>query len=376
MEIGAIRGLLLAVMLLAASCRAATEQPHPPTLSECESAIAAIGGFLAARMTDSRTGAIFVNAADDRPSVAGEARNHDALSEAVGQMMELALLRNDRGLFGRQFALAREKFQAAPGGFLAWKIALDPLRRASTSATLDDWRVAWACREAARRWDWPEADKFGMELAAAVARGTEEHGIPPPAFNLGDSSAGRGAVLLCYLHLPAMKAFSADIPGLDGIYAASLRVLRGIPSAPGMLPAKWDPEREKYSRGVSDEVLALITLLHMQATEPDAPRLREAVEVRRRHFRKHGTLPQAFDCTTGDALGERAGAAVYALWARLLLARGLREEAGAAVRMMLAFQNAPGRDFAGAIGGYPVFSFDQIEALLALESYRAALASP
>ncbi len=366
---------LLAGALVAASGFAGVQVP-PPSLAECESAIAEIGGFLAKRMTDPGTDAIFVNAATDRPTVAGEARNRDALSESAGQMMELALLRNDRGLFGRQFALAREKFQEAPGGFLAWKISLDPLSRASTSATLDDWRVAWACRVAARRWEWPEADIFGKELAEALARGTGAQGLPPPAFNLGDSSPGKGAVPLCYLHLPAMSEFAADIRGIADIRAASLRVLRGIPSAPGMIPAKWDPAREKYSRGIADEVLALITLLHMQAAEPDDPRVREAVEVRRRHFREQGTLPQAFDCATGEALGEPAGAAVYALWARLLLARGLQEEAGAAVRMMLSFRNASDPEFAGAIGGYPVFSFDQIEALLALESYRAALSPP
>ena len=364
-----MRRAVIGILLAGATCACAAD---PPTPEECAAAAAEIGGFLEKRMTDPATGAVFVNAVEDRPAVAGEARNRDVLSEAVGQMMELALLRGDREMFARQFALAREKFQAEPGGFLAWKIALDPLRRASTSATLDDWRVAWACRAAARRWDWPEADELGVALVKAISRGTERGKIPPPAFNLPDGSPGAGAVPLCYLHLPAMKDFAADVPGAGEMLAQSLAVVRGIASAPGMVPAKWDPAARKYTRGLADEVLALITLLHMQAAEPDAARLREAVDVRLRYFRERGRLPQAFDSETGEVLGEPAGAAVYALWARLLLARGLREEAGGAVRMMLSFQNPPGADFAGAIGGYPVFSFDQIEALLALESYRTA----
>ena len=359
-------------VFLAGAASACAAAPAPPTPEECAAAAAEIGGFLEKRMTDPGTGAVFVNAVEDRPAVAGEARNRDALSEAVGQMMELALLRGDREMFGRQLALAREKFQAAPGGFLAWKIALDPLRRASTSATLDDWRVAWACRAAARRWGWPEADELGAGLVKAIARGPERGKIPPPAFNLSDGSPGRGAVPLCYLHLPAMKDFAGDVPGAGEILEESLGVLRGIEAAPGMVPARWDPATGKYSRGMADEVLALITLLHLHAAEPGAARLREAVDVRLRYFRERGRLPQAFDSGTGEGLGEPAGAAVYALWARLLIARGFREEAGEAVRMMLSFQNPPGAGFAGAIGGYPVFSFDQIEALLALESYRVA----
>jgi hypothetical protein len=101
--------------------------------------------------------------------VAGEARNQDALSEEVGQVMELALLRGDRRMFERQFAPIRDKFQGKPGGFLAWKITLDPFKRADTSATLDDWRVIWACRPAAKRWGLGEVDKFARALAEELA---------------------------------------------------------------------------------------------------------------------------------------------------------------------------------------------------------------
>src|SRR4051812_39365837 len=55
-------------------------------------------------------GAIFVNAVSDRPSVVGEARNHELLSETVGQRMELALLEKDRATFEKQLALAKNVF--------------------------------------------------------------------------------------------------------------------------------------------------------------------------------------------------------------------------------------------------------------------------
>jgi hypothetical protein len=346
-----------------------------PTARDVEAAIASIGGFLTEHMTDRATGAVYVNAINDRPVVAGEARNQDALSEAVGQVMELALLRGDRRMFEQQFALTRDKFQDKPGGFLAWKITLDPFKRADTSATLDDWRVVWACRLAAKRWGLPEVDKFGRLLAAELAAKATGYFIPPPAFNLGDGSPGKGAVLLCYLHLPAMLAFADEIPAIRAFYDHSLEVLDSIPLPPGVVPAKWDPVTRKFSSGVSDEVLALITLRYLQEVRPGAPLVKAGVESRLRFFREHGRLPQAFDTKTGAGVGEPAGAAVYALWARLLVDVGQPEEAGPAIGKMLEFQNGPDAKFTGAIGGYPVFSFDQLEALLALESYRAAVSA-
>lgn len=353
----------------AADCR--TE----PAASDAASFTAAakdIEVFLQSKMTDPETGAVFVNAVDDRPVVAGEARNHDVLSETVGQLMELALLRRDRALFDRQFQLLKARFVGKPSGFLAWKISLEPARQADTSATLDDWRVAWACRLAARIWPSGEVEEFGKTLAEHVARGSSGKFIPPPAFNLGDGSPGSGAVLLCYLHLPAMHEFAADIPECRDLYANSLEVLRGIKSPRGMIPAKWDPVTREYSAGASDEVLALITLLYWHDREPDNPRVRDALDVRLQHFRGKGSLPQAFDSSTGEALAVPAGASVYALWTRLLLASGHRDDAAAAIRKMLEFQNPPDSQFPRAIGGYPVFSFDQLEVLLALEDYLRA----
>lgn len=356
------------MLLVPLAWQGRAESP-PSGVTPFKTAAAAIAKFLDSRMTDPATGAVFVNAVDDRPAVAGEARNHDALSETAGQLMEWAILRGDRELFERQLHVVKSRFLGESSGFLAWKISLDPARQADTSATLDDWRVAWACRVAARIWSSAEVGAFGKALAERLARGSTGQFIPPPAFNLGDGSPGTGAVLLCYLHLPAMQEFAEDIAECRDLYANSLRVLNGIKSARGMIPAKWDPETREYSAGASDEVLALITLLYWHDREPDNPRVRDAVDVRLRHFREHGSLPQAFDSSTGDALHVPAGASVYALWTRLLLACGHPEDAAAAIRKMLEFQSPPDGEFPGAIGGYPVFVFDQVEALLALEAY-------
>lgn len=335
----------------------------------------AIERFLSARMTDPASGVVLVNAVADRPVVAGEARNRDALSETCGQLLELALIRGDRDLFDRQFRIARDLFQGGPAGFLAWKIAVDPLKRADTSATLDDWRVAWACHAAAGRWGDREVGAFGLALVRSIVGRSVGMEVPPPAFNLGDGSAGSGEVPLCYLHLPAMSAFAPQVPGCDALLANSLAILDGIPSPPGMVPAKWDPVSRSYSEGASDEVLALVTLLHMQAEDPANERLREALAVRSRHFEESGTLAQAYDAGTGGALPAPAGAAVYALWARLMVGAGRFEMAGAAIEKLLKFQEGPGSEFSGAIGGYPVYSFDQLEALLALEAYERATSS-
>jgi hypothetical protein len=374
MRIHAGLALLLAVGRLAAQSADPVPTPPPaPNLAEVRAARDAINAFLEQRMTDPATGAVYVNAVNDRPVVAGEARNHEVLSEAVGQMMELALLRGDRALFERQVQLINSRFLDPASGFLAWKIRLEPPSQADTSATLDDWRVVWAGLLADRRWKMKDAAKLGTDLAGRLVTGSEGMVIPPPAFNLGGGSPGSGAVLLCYLHLPAMDLAAGVAPGARRIYDDSLAVLRGIDSAPGMVPARWDPATRQYATVAADEVLALITLLYLQEMDPGNQRLADAIRVRSDFFRENGRLPQAFDPVSGRAVGDPAGASVYALWIRLLLAAGRPfEEAGPAVARMLEFQNGPDSPFPGAIGGYPVFSFDQLEVLLALEAYLQA----
>lgn len=374
--------MLAVLAILLSAGRAAAQTPDPmqtpppaPGLSEVKAARDAIWKFLEERMMDPATGAIYVNAVNDRPIVAGEARNHEVLSEAVGQMMELALLRGDRALFERQVKLINERFLDPASGFLAWKIRLDPPAQADTSATLDDWRVVWAGLLASKRWGMKDAAKLGTDIAEKLTAGSEGMVIPPPAFNLGGGSPGSGSVLLCYLHLPAMDLAAGVVPGARRIYDESSAVLRGIDSAPGMVPARWDPETRKYGTGPADEVLALITLLYIQERDPTDARLADAIHVRSEFFREHGRLPQTFDPVSGRAVGDPAGASVYALWIRLLLATGRPlAEAGPAMARMLEFQNEADNQFPGAIGGYPVYSFDQLEVLLALEAYLQAAA--
>jgi hypothetical protein len=125
-------------MVFLSSLRAAW--PEPVTRDEAIRAAAEIEAFLSTRMTDPN-GAVTVNAVRDRPVIAGEARNDDILSETVGQMMELALLRSDREAFALQLKVLN-KF-IGPSGLAAWKIS--GTNKAADSATIDDLRIADAC---------------------------------------------------------------------------------------------------------------------------------------------------------------------------------------------------------------------------------------
>jgi hypothetical protein len=364
--------LMRAIIVMTSLTHLFASELQPVTTDEARLARDQIGKFLTSNLTDASSGAVFVNAARDRPVIAGEARNRDCLSEAAGQMMELALLRNDQVLFEKQFQLVKNRFSGGKSGFLAWKISVDSDWAATTSATLDDWRVVWAAGQAGKKWGFTKVGDFGRELAAAIVHGSGDRVLPPSAFNLSDGSPGDGAVLLCYLHLPAMAAFAGEMPDLRKILTRSQILLESSSGAVGMVPQSWNPKGEVYSSGSSDETLALLALQYLQGFDARSQLVQDAVKFRIDYFTAHGELPQAFDVSDGSPQAGTAGASVYAMFARLLVATGNLPEAGKALRKMLEFQNQESDPYAGAIGGYPVFSFDQLEALLALEDFLGA----
>ena len=89
-------------------------------------------------------------------------------------------------------------------------------------------------------------------------------------------------------------------------------------------------------------------------------------------FRERGHLPESYDTATAEASAAAGGATVHALFSRLLLAAGRTDEAARALRVALGFQTRT-PPFAGAIGDAPVFSFDQLEVLLALTDFLRAI---
>lgn len=341
--------------------------PDPVSRDEAAQALLEIGNFLGTHMT-APSGAVTVNAVRDRPAIAGEARNDDLLSETVGQMMELALLREDRAGFSRQLGVLRQF--AGPSGLPAWKISAG--EKAADSATIDDLRIADACFLAAHRWPDLGAEEPARRIAAALAAAAGEN-LFPPALSLSDGTGRLAVVPLCYLMPGTLARLAREEPRLAPVADEALRLALGDRHRAGLPAQRYDPVNQRWLHGWCDEQLALITLREIQSADPASAEVRAGIDLRLAHFREHGSLPEAFDSLTGEPSGGRGGAAVHANFARLLLADGRTEDAARALRVVLEFQNRTS-PFAGAIGPAPVFSFDQLEVLLALADFLRATA--
>lgn len=331
-------------------------------------ALAALQGFVETSMTEA-SGAIIVNAVTDRVSIAGEARNRDILSETVGQRMEVALLQNDPDAFRRQLDLI-PAFRGKTG-LLAWKILEKPAWKAADSATIDDWRIAAACLEAAKRWNLPGADETARSLALALLKFQTPAGLFPVAIGINIGNSSRDPVPLCYLMPGAILRLSTSIPELAGAARKAFEVATHGRIHPGLPAQRYDPETARWLHGRSDDVLALLTLLEIQRFDPVHPVIKEALTLRLKRLAMSGHLPESWDSATGEPSASPAGAAVYACFLRLLVRDGQLAEAGAALKLMLEFQNKEGQ-FQGGIGGAPVYSFDQMEVMLALAEFVAA----
>lgn len=340
--------------------------PEPVTRDEAARAADEIEKFLAAQMT-APGGAITVNAVRDRPVIAGEARNDDRLSETVGQMMELALLRDDRGAFARQLAVLPDFL--GPSGLPAWKLSGND--KAADSATIDDLRIADACFQAAQRWPDLAAEPDARAIARALVAAAADREVLPAALALSDGKGKTAPLPVCYLMPGTLARLAREESGLAPLAADALRLSLADRRHGGLPARQYDPLSKQWIHGPCDEQLALITLREIHAADPANNDVRKGIARRLAGFRQRGHLPESYDSATGEASTAPGGATVHALFARLLLASGHKEEAARALRVALGFQTRT-PPFAGAIGGAPVFSFDQLEVLLALTDFLRA----
>lgn len=355
---------VVVLMVLVSSLAAAW--PEPLTRDEATRAAAEIEKFLAEHMT-TREGAVTVNAVRERPVIAGEARNDDRLSETVGQMMELALLRDDREAFVRQLALLPDFL--GPSGLPAWKIS--GTEKAADSATIDDLRIADACFLAAQRWPDLGAEGPARAIARVLVDAAADREVLPAALALSDGRGKAATIPVCYLMPGTLTRLAHKEPGLAPAAADALRISLADRRHPGLPPRQYDPLAKQWIHGPCDEQLALITLREIHAVEPANEDVRQGIERRLADFRHRGHLSEFYDSATGEASGASGGATVHALFARLLIASGHLEEAARALSVSLGFQTRT-PPFAGAIGAAPVFSFDQLEVLLALTDFLRA----
>lgn len=352
---------VVVLMMLVSSLAAAW--PEPVTRDEATRAAAEIEKFLSAQMTTPE-GAVTVNAVRDRPVIAGEARNDDRLSETVGQMMELALLRDDREAFARQLALLPAFL--GPSGLPAWKIS--GTDKAADSATIDDLRIADACFLATQRWPDLGAETHARAITRVLVGAATDREVFPAALALSDGRGKTATIPVCYLMPGTLARLAGKDPGLAPIAADALRISLADRRHPGLPPRQYDPLAKQWLHGPCDEQLSLITLREIHSADPRNEDVRQGIARRLSDFRLRGHLPESYDSATGEASGTPGGATVHALFARLLIASGHLEEAARALRVSLGFQTST-PPFAGAIGAAPVFSFDQLEVLLALTDF-------
>jgi hypothetical protein len=337
--------------------------PEPVTRAEAAQAAAEIESFLSERMTG-QDGAVTVNAVRGRPVIAGEARNADLLSETIGQMMELALLRNDREAFARQLKLLPAFL--GPSGLPAWKIS--GTAKAADSATIDDLRIADACFLAAQRWPDLGAEAPARAIAHTLVAAAADRKVLPAALALSDGQGKTTIIPVCYLMPGTLARLAREEAGLSIAAGEALRISLADRRHPGLPARQYDPIGDKWIHGPCDEQLALITLREIQSVDPSNQDVREGIERRLSDFRERGHLPESYDTATAEASTAAGGATVHALFSRLLLAAGRTDEAARALRVALGFQTRT-PPFAGAIGDTPVFSFDQLEVLLALTDF-------
>ena len=148
-----------------------------------------------------------------------------------------------------------------PSGLLAWKVSADLTKKAESSATIDDWRVAYACKMAFDLWQRQAAFDYGLQVSTTLVNAIQKIGLMPVALDLEKGRGERQRLPLCYLHLSAMKSWESFLTTLGDIRKRATLIIVNGQRSPGLLAEAWYPTRNDYSEGKSDEVLTLIAFL-------------------------------------------------------------------------------------------------------------------
>lgn len=238
--------------------------------------------------------------------------------------------------------------------------------RFSVNATVDDLRIVQAVGQAAIH---TKSDQWHQEYLHVVKKVRQQSVAADRPVDFVDTKTGKKAqtITLCYLDLTTLRAI-----GGQTLYRSQLHRIQGG-RLQGRLPlfaTRYDYSTKKYTgKSRINIVESLLTAVHLASVNQVPPKTVHWVKTQV----AAGTLVNRYDGTGGAPLTAAQSAGGYALAAQLGVLTHDPDLAKQALHRALAFQiQKPGTPLNGALGdlaSQQVYSFDNLETLVALDMY-------
>ena len=289
-----------------------------------------------------------------------------SVSESMGQAMEYAALVGDRNLFEYYARVTDENFKIQ-GSYYTWKLDIASKKGETTSALVDDLRIARAYFAANDRWHAYDGEL--NKLSAAILSTDIDKNNYPCDFYDGEAKEPANMVSLFYLDTLTMQKLAKIDNRWNSVAGHARAILISMPENDyGFYPQSYEIDTQKYQwSDPVNMVENLYTAIDALEAGKNTALFREFLKHqihKKRIYNRYNTDGTPFE-------KDDESTAVYALAARFLYMSDEPEAADWCYSRMMDFQVEEGKHFAGGFGDEDtgmVYAFDQLEALFTMRT--------
>jgi Glycosyl hydrolases family 8 len=296
-------------------------------------------------------------------------RRSGLLSESTGIMMNYAVAADDRELFDRQLKFTKKSLVGQIGLFF-WKITHDGELTANSTASVDDLRIVGACLDAYEQWKSKPYLDYAMQVAQAIKNYEVVDGALRDFVNWRDWGEHTVATQaqLSYLDLPTMLKLSRLDATWKKILERNLKILKNGQLGAGLFYEGYDFSRGAYFGYQQNTINQLYCGLFLTASPDDR---HELLTFFKEKMDEDGAIYAEYNSLSGEPTKFFESSSVYALLTRYALRCGDVKFAAEVIERLLYFQSKNRiSPMYGSFCDDEVFSFDNLEALLALRYYN------
>lgn len=294
-------------------------------------------------------------------------KGHSVLSESEGIMMLYAVNADKKNLFDEHFDIVKD--MRLKNGLISWR--KEGSTNSPSSATIDELRIVKALLLANNRWGNFYYKFYAVNIANSLLKHAEENGTLVDYID----EYGKGkTTTLCYLDLPTMKVLGQLDNKWNDIYNKSNEIIeRGrISESLPLYRKMFYQDTQKYDDDKNVDLLlsTIVILNRIEAGENEEASINWIKE----RFKEDGFLVGTYDENTGKPTSKIESTSIYANVALIANYIGDKKLFDKAINKLKYYQI---KDKESLIyGGFgdeksrSVFSFDNLNALLAFQKYK------
>ncbi len=312
---------------------------------------------------------IYTNFLDDK-EVKEWATGHQVLSESEGLIMLYAVQGGDKVLFDEHFDIIQNMI--LDDGVIAWRVGENGQTLTKASASIDDIRVIRSLIFACDRWG---DAKYQRTLKELIHKTKKYELTAQGLIDYYDSDAKTRAttINLCYIDLYTMNLLAQTDDDWDKAAKKGLEIIKGgfVSDETPLFRTCYDYETKSYSKQDEINIIDYLKILLHLSEVSMCPN--EAIDWLKSQIKIHGALFNNYYIHSAQPTSNLQSSAAYAIACRIAANIKDDELYEMMKERLLAFQitedESPLYGVFGDLKTQEVYSFDNLQALLALQNF-------